>query len=227
MPSRNERREQVGSSLVVATGRTRHEQWGGDPGKPYLDPNIRNLILFAPNLILVVIVIICFALLQVPYTKGTTVFESEVYTSEYLEFHRPSEHFVSSKQFDLELQVYHVHQTDPSKRLVVVVMFVLGSFDNSFLEELDFTDLPGRAGDSKSLSAPFNPEHGMPMSGEYYVYDGSLTAPPCTEGVKFVVLNERPYASGKQVFMTLSLQPLSPTLYSHPARMYTLYLPNR
>ena len=164
---------------------------------------------------------------QVPYTKGTTVFESEVYTSEYLEFHRPSEHFVSSKQFDLELQVYHVHQTDPSKRLVVVVMFVLGSFDNSFLEELDFTDLPGRAGDSKSLSAPFNPEHGMPMSGEYYVYDGSLTAPPCTEGVKFVVLNERPYASGKQVFMTLSLQPLSPTLYSHLARIYTVYLPNR
>jgi carbonic anhydrase len=139
-------------------------------------------------------------LLQVQYTAGTTLFDGEAYSPEYLEFHHPSEHFVSSKQFDLELQIHHVHRSDPSKRLAVVVMFVLSLYDNPFLEELQFTDLPGRAGDSNRLPAPFNPGHGMPMNPDYFDYDGSLTAPPCTEGVKFVVMNERPGVSSEQVW---------------------------
>jgi carbonic anhydrase len=137
--------------------------------------------------------------LQIEYTEGMTMFDGEHYESKYITFHRPSEHFISAKQFELELQVHHVHILDASKRLAVVVMFVLSMNDNLLLEELEFDDLPTRAGDSKVLSAPFNLEHGMPMNPDYFVYDGSLTQPPCTEGVKFVVLNERPTLSAKQV----------------------------
>jgi len=136
--------------------------------------------------------------IKIEYTEGMTMFDGEHYESKYITFHRPSEHFISAKQFELELQVHHVHILDASKRLAVVVMFVLSMNDNLLLEELEFDDLPTRAGDSKVLSAPFNLEHGMPMNPDYFVYDGSLTQPPCTEGVKFVVMNERPTLSAKQ-----------------------------
>ena len=57
------------------------------------------------------------SLLQVQYTAGTTLFDGEAYSPEYLEFHHPSEHFVSSKQFDLELQIHHVHLTELQAKL--------------------------------------------------------------------------------------------------------------
>merc|ERR1712216_468492 len=59
--------------------------------------------------------------------------------------------------------------------------------------------IPRRAGQEMALEFPFNPVHFMPYNKNYYAYDGSLTIPPCTEGIKWVVMQSTMSASSQQI----------------------------
>jgi carbonic anhydrase len=109
--------------------------------------------------------------------------------------HAPSEHFVDGAPYDLE--VHLVHQNAAGKLLVVgVLMEALGK-GSPALESL-WKDLPLSVG-TRGPTIKFTPDALLPKKREYWSYDGSLTTPPCTEGVKWYVMSHPIQISVRQV----------------------------
>lgn len=120
--------------------------------------------------------------------------DGERYDLKRVRFHTPSEHKVAGAPYDMEMQLFH--RSADGERLHISVFFEEGS-PHKALDKL-WAHLPeevGRAGDSLA----FNFETLLPGRRVYFHYKGSLTTPPCTEGVKWFVLSQAVDASSKQV----------------------------
>ncbi len=110
-------------------------------------------------------------------------------------FHTPSENTVDGKFFPMEAHL--VHKDANGKLGVVGVMFEEGAF-NPVVEKI-WRYMPAKA-NSKMLASDSVDANGMlPESKEYYSFDGSLTTPPCSEGVKWMVLKTPVSASAAQI----------------------------
>jgi carbonic anhydrase len=106
-------------------------------------------------------------------------------------FHAPSEHSVDGKLYDLELHIVHTYKDSPTSLGAVIGIFFDrekgGNYANPFLDSLAFgstvldTAVPVTNVNLANLlsSADFS---------RYWSYKGSLTTPPCTEGIKWSVL---------------------------------------
>ena len=110
-------------------------------------------------------------------------------------FHSPSENHIKGKAFPLEAHL--VHQDKDGNLAVVAVMFEMGK-DNPAIAKL-WTEMPKRQGESNVLSHPVNVQQILPHSDQYYRYDGSLTTPPCTEGVRWLVMKQPVSISEQQL----------------------------
>ncbi|MRI83410.1 MAG: carbonic anhydrase [Nitratiruptor sp.] len=110
-------------------------------------------------------------------------------------FHTPSEHTLQGRSFPME--AHFVHQS-PSGELLVVALFFEEGHYNKALEKI-LNDLDGHVGVKSHLKEMFNPGELFPRKLDYYRYSGSLTTPPCSEGVRWIVLKERVEASQDQI----------------------------
>ena len=59
--------------------------------------------------------------------------------------------------------------------------------------------MPEKAGDKNELTDVVSANELLPKNRDYYRFNGSLTTPPCTEGVRWLVFKEPVYASKKQI----------------------------
>merc|ERR1712224_1159576 len=94
---------------------------------------------------------------------------------------------------------HRLHRDEPA--LVVAIIFDIG-VESPDLKSLFFGDemkIPKETGQQVALDFPFNPIHFTPYNKNYYSYDGSLTTPPCTEGIRWVVMQSLVTASSKQL----------------------------
>ena len=108
-------------------------------------------------------------------------------------FHSPSEHTVNGKSFPME--VHLVHQNDESDYFVVGLLFKTGNH-NKFIDQLP-SFRKSRGEDPRSNPIDFNDL--ITDSKDYFLYNGSLTTPPCTEGVRWIVLKQPIIASSEQI----------------------------
>jgi carbonic anhydrase len=108
------------------------------------------------------------------------------YELQQFHFHGPSEHTFEGKGADMELHL--VHRSAAGVNAVVGVPVVRGVSSGALAPI--FAQLPNDIDVHHPLSAPFNPRNFLPANREYYRYDGSLTTPPCTEGVHWIVLKD-------------------------------------
>lgn len=112
-----------------------------------------------------------------------------------VQFHTPAEHLVDGRRADMEMQLVHRRalKADIDGRThdyaVLSVLFRNGGFtENALLKQLG-ERLPTAAGSSSPLGgALFNLNAVNGLGEGYYSYAGSLSAPPCTEGVRRFVL---------------------------------------
>jgi carbonic anhydrase len=100
--------------------------------------------------------------------------------------HTPSEHTVAGDRFPLELHL--VHRSKAGALAVVAVLYTEGAPSPTLASV--WKDLP-RAKGSVKLKKPFDPSGLIPKDQAAYRYDGSLTTPPCTEGVIWYVLRRQ------------------------------------
>jgi carbonic anhydrase len=108
-------------------------------------------------------------------------------------FHSPSEHTVNGEYFPME--VHFVHQDDKGNYLVVGVMFEEGEH-NAVMNELPAFRAARGLG---PLEQPFDYNKLFVGQSEYFLYNGSLTTPPCTEGVQWAVMKKPVIASQEQI----------------------------
>jgi carbonic anhydrase len=102
-------------------------------------------------------------------------------------FHSPSEHQVDGKNLDLELHL--VHKSEKGELSVVGLLFKKGKENRSLAPVLDH--VPAEVSKEASPVEGVNVDLSslVPAKARYYTYDGSLTTPPCSEGVHWYVMS--------------------------------------
>jgi carbonic anhydrase len=100
-------------------------------------------------------------------------------------FHRPSEEYVDGKPSEM---VIHLMHRSSDGRVVGVAVLVTEGNANATVEQL-WAHMPRRAGEEENVpDIRINPAGLLPGDDAYYMYRGSLTAPPCSEGITWFVL---------------------------------------
>ncbi|MHB8874461.1 MAG: carbonic anhydrase [Myxococcaceae bacterium] len=112
-----------------------------------------------------------------------------------LHFHHPSEHAVDGKRFPLEVHLVH---KGPDGELAVVGVFFEEGAESAALAPI-VAALPQERGATASSDAPVDPSGFLPQDKAYFSYAGSLTTPPCSEGVKWQVFKAPASASASQL----------------------------
>jgi len=112
-------------------------------------------------------------------------------------FHHPSEHSIKNRLADMELHL--VHKSADGKLAVVAVRLNEDrGFPNATLAAL-WQYLPTRAGQEEKVADMVNPGGMLPSDRGYWTYAGSLTTPPCTEGVRWFVFEQELDISREQL----------------------------
>ncbi|MGP1716028.1 MAG: surface-adhesin E family protein [Methylophilus sp.] len=114
------------------------------------------------------------------------VLDQKPYQLKYISVHAPSEHQIKQKSYAAELQM--VHEDKAGHRVIIAVMLEEGAA-NSTIETL-LNSIPKEKEQSKALAIRITPADLMPAKPAYYRYTGSLTSPPCTEGVQWIIMKE-------------------------------------
>jgi carbonic anhydrase len=124
---------------------------------------------------------------QVNFMEGANVLNigAEAFALLQFHFHARSEHAVAGQYKPLEMHL--VHRSSAGELAVVGVFFETGSAHGALAPVFDqmasATDQPA------ALSADLDPNNILPASKDGWAYSGSLTTPPCTEGVRWHVLS--------------------------------------
>ncbi len=133
---------------------------------------------------------------QVNLTAGGTVtLDGAEYKLLQFHFHTPSEEKIKGKAYPMVAHL--VHKNAEGQLAVVAVLFKQGK-ENAALKGV-FDALPAKEGETRALSGGFNPADILPADRAYYKFMGSLTTPPCSEGVHWQVLKQPVEISKAQI----------------------------
>ena len=135
--------------------------------------------------------------LQVNYEEGSSItVDGAEYKLLQFHFHTPAEHQLQGKEFPAELHL--VHQ-GPDDALAVIGVMIERGQENRALAPL-WEHLPPTPGEEREVeSVRVNAAELLPSNHRRYRYPGSLTTPPCTEGVKWLVLEQPIRMSAEQI----------------------------
>lgn len=123
--------------------------------------------------------------IQCNIAEGSTLMlAKDTYRLLQFHFHRPSEHKIDGKSFPME--VHFVHAAPSGALAVVGVMMAVGK-PNAVFRKIVST-MPGHEGPAVKADSAINPKGLLPFGRNYYRYYGSLTTPPCSETVEWLVL---------------------------------------
>ena len=117
------------------------------------------------------------------------------YELKQFHFHSPSEHKIDGRSYAMEL--HFVHVSDDGALAVVGVMIDEGD-EHPVLNQL-WTWMPENPGETSEQPIGIEETNLLPPTREYFAYSGSLTTPPCSEGVAWIVLKNSIEASAEQI----------------------------
>ena len=134
---------------------------------------------------------------EIMYAAGSTLtVGGHTYTLKQFHFHHPSEEHVDGKVYPLVAHL--VHSDAAGHTAVVAVLFDLGAA-NPLLDTM-WKNIPAEKEKEVDVaSISINAADLLPADHGYFTYMGSLTTPPCTEGVTWYVLKARATISKEQL----------------------------
>ena len=136
--------------------------------------------------------------IQVDVDRGSHILYNGItYDLQQFHFHSPSEHTIDGEAAALELHL--VHQDRNSANLAVVgVLLTEGESKNTAYAPV-FDNLPSEVGAPQASGEPFELATLLPRTLGYYTYQGSLTTPPCSEVVRWLLLDTPVELSAEQI----------------------------
>ena len=147
------------------------------------------------------------------YTRESNYIEldGERYDFVQLHFHAPSEHTRVGRQYAVECHFVHAN----AQRGSAVLAVLLEKGERSTFFDTFFANLPQEPGQEHSLEEVVDFEALLPTHQEFCRYTGSLTTPPCSEGVEWIIMRQPMQVKGASLAMFTRLysgnsRPLQP-----------------
>jgi carbonic anhydrase len=145
--------------------------------------------------------------IQVEFAPGSFILHGGArYELLQMHFHTPSEERINGRGFDMVAHL--VHKSAQGKLAVVAVLLTAGK-THPVIETI-WNTMPGTAGRTRERpEVAFNPMSIMPTDRNFYSFQGSLTTPPCTEGVQWLVMKTPVELGREQVSHFGALYPMN------------------
>ena len=137
--------------------------------------------------------------IQVNYVPGSSItLDDKKYDLVQFHFHHPSEHTINGSAYPMEAHL--VHQNPETRDLAVVGILLEIGTENQALKPV-WNNMPKKKSVAKTVAnTQINAADLLPENTQnYYRYFGSLTTPPCSEIVNWIVMKEPIHVSPKQV----------------------------
>ncbi len=134
--------------------------------------------------------------IQFNFDDGNTItFGGKEYALKQLHFHESSEHTINGIRYPIEIHLVHV--SSDNKIAVVGILGYEGDASQQFSYLTHF--LPLKPKETQFVHHKFNLSDILPKQKDYYTYSGSLTTPPCSEHVNWIVFQHPISLSLEQV----------------------------
>ncbi|MFZ0446465.1 MAG: carbonic anhydrase family protein [Bacillus sp. (in: firmicutes)] len=124
------------------------------------------------------------------------VVDNKEYKLAQFHFHTPSEHQFNGQNFDMELHFVH---KDANQQLAVLGLMIKEGASNPYLEKAWNVIPTAETTKDVKLAEPIDLMSLLPKDKDSFRYNGSLTTPPCSEAVKWIVLEEPIEMSKEQI----------------------------
>jgi carbonic anhydrase len=135
--------------------------------------------------------------IQVNIAEGSRLLvDGKTFHLKQFHFHTPSENRIFGQSFPMEVHFVHA---DAAGNLAVLAVMLIEGEEHQVIQQL-WSIMPEKENTKAALGGIGNAYTKLfPKNGKYYRYNGSLTTPPCTEGVRWFVVNQPVAISKTQV----------------------------
>lgn len=135
--------------------------------------------------------------IQFTYDTGSEItVNGAVYKLLQFHFHTPSEHTLNGQHYPME--VHLVHKNEATGNLAVIGVFFEDGAENELLKKY-LGHLPEHHDETYDAADQFSAADLLPAGTGYYTYPGSLTTPPCSEIVTWLVMKDHITASHEEI----------------------------
>lgn len=139
-----------------------------------------------------------------PGNQNFLIASGKPYELAQFHFHHPSEEYIDGKPHEMEA---HLMYKASDGKVAGVTVFVRPGNANPTVKTV-WQHMPSREGQEEVAGIEINPGELLPRdTAAYYIYIGSVTAPPCTEGVTWLVLKTPIEMSTEQIQAFAKLYP--------------------
>jgi carbonic anhydrase len=144
--------------------------------------------------------------IQLNFEPGNTLkVGQDSYTLLQFHFHHPSEHLIGGKKFPME--VHFVHSNAAGGLAVIGVLMTAGRPNATFSKIV--ATMPAHEGPPVKADAAIDANKLLPARRSYYRYAGSLTTPPCSEIVNWLLLRDSIQVAQTDIDAFAKLYPLN------------------
>ncbi|MEL4455661.1 carbonic anhydrase family protein [Lutimonas vermicola] len=159
--------------------------------------------------------------IQFLFDKGDSIAYNQTnFNLVQIHFHEPSEHTINGIRYPIEIHLVHQSQ---EKNYTVLSIFGFEGEQSQTMEDME-SFLPLQKGQEKEIERAFDLSRLFPANKSYYAYEGSLTTPPCTENVQWVIFKEPIVVSLEEVLKLKDNMPLENYRNEQPLNDRLVYL---
>lgn len=161
--------------------------------------------------------------IEIDFEKGDSIkYKNEIYHLKQIHFHEPSEHTINGIRYPIEIHLVH-----KSKKNHFTVLSMLGEEGREKLLFINLENiLPLKVGETKKIDKAVDLLKILPETKSFYSYNGSLTTPPCTEKVNWVIFKQPIQISLKEVVEIKKNMPLNNYRFEQPLNDRKVYFNN-